>query len=129
MFCEKVWAPPGDPIYQSAEDFIHRCGRGNRWRGGLPLKHRSTIFPDVYHRLLKQRADVLVTHEAPSYWLGGYGQVAIDELARGLHATKTFHGHLHADQQYGSSLGFHGYGVGLRGIMDLYGQIVVPGEK
>ena len=127
VFREKVWAPPGAPLYQSAEDFTRHCRRGNRWRSGLPLKHRSTIFPDIYHQLFKQRADVLVTHEAPSYWHGDYGQAAIDGLARGLHVSKTFHGHLHADRKYGSSLGFHGYGVGLRGIMDLDGQVVVPG--
>ncbi len=129
VFRERVWAPPGGPQYESAEEFVRRCGHGNRWRDGLPLKHRSTIFPDVYHRMFKQRADVLVTHEAPSYRRGDYGQVAIAELARTLHVTKTFHGHLHADRQYGSSLGFHGYGVGLRGIMDLDGQVVVPGES
>ncbi len=92
------------------------------------MKHCSTIFPDVYHRLVKQRADVLVTHEAPSYWPRDHGQAAVAELTRGLHVTKTFHGHLHADRRNGSSLGFHGYGVGLRGIMDLAGQVVVPGE-
>ena len=129
VFREKVWGPPRSPLFESAEDFVRRAGRGNRWRGGLPLKHRSTIFPDVYYRLLKQRADVLVTHEAPSLWPSDYGKPAIDALARELQVSRSFHGHLHADRHHGSSLGFAAYGVGLHGIMDLDGQIVVPGEK
>ena len=129
VFRERVWAPPGLAQYESAEAFVRRCGRGDRWRDGLPLKHRSTIFPDDYRRLLKLRADVLVTHEAPSLWPSDYGKPAIDELARELQVSRSFHGHLHADRHHGSSLGFAAYGVGLHGIMDLDGQIVVPGEK
>ena len=129
VFREKVWVPPGDPIYQSAEDFIRRCGRGNRWRDGLPLKHRSTIFPDLYQRLSRQRADVLVTHEALSLWPGNYGQPDIDALARGMHVSRSYHGHLHADRHYGAAIGFSAYGVGLCGIMDLDGQVIVPGMR
>ena len=41
-----------------------RCGKGNRWRDGLPRKHRSSIFPEDYFRLESLHADILVTHEA-----------------------------------------------------------------
>lgn len=128
VFREKVWGPPAAPLFESAEDFLRRGGRGNRWRGGLPLKHRSTIFPADYHRMMKQRADVLVTHEAPSLWPSDYGKPAIDRLAQAMHVACGFHGHLHGDRAHGDSLGFTAYGVGLRGVMDLDGHAVVPGE-
>lgn len=128
VFREKVWGPPNAPLFESADEFVRRGGRGNRWRGGLPLKHRSTIFPSDYSRLLTQRADVLVTHEAPSLWPGNFGKPAIDGLAQGLRVGHSFHGHLHADRNHGGSLGFNAFGVGLCGITDLNGEVVVPGR-
>jgi hypothetical protein len=66
VFRGQVWTPPADWLYESAKEFTARCGRSNRWRDGLPRKHRSSIFPEDYFRLVSQRADILVTHEAPS---------------------------------------------------------------
>ena len=66
VFRGQVWTPPVDWLYESPEEFTARCGRGNRWRDGLPRKHRSSIFPEDYFRLVAQHADILVTHEAPS---------------------------------------------------------------
>ena len=64
VFRGQVWMPDGQPNYFCPATFIRRVGAGNIWRGGLPRRHRSTIFPSVYQSLLKQRADILVTHEA-----------------------------------------------------------------
>lgn len=65
VFRGQVWMPPVGWLYESPGEFAARCGAGNRWREGLPRKHRSSIFPEDYFRLLSQRADILVTHEAP----------------------------------------------------------------
>lgn len=129
IFREQVWRPPEPGNYTSAHDFVARCGKGNRWRGGLPLKHRSSIFPADWVSLSKLRADVLVTHEAPS--VHPHGFAAIDELARSLGVNKTFHGHHHDQLDYSAErarLGFEAFGVGLRGITDLDGQIIQAGE-
>jgi len=80
VFRHQVWAPPTLAQFRSREDFTARCGKGNLWRGGLPRKHRSSIFPDVYAQLALDRADILVTHEAPSCHPHGFE--AIDQLAR-----------------------------------------------
>ncbi len=95
--------------------------------GGL-LKHRSTIFPDVYRRLMSQRADILVTHEAPGAHPHGFE--VIDHLARTMGVKWLFHGHHHDSCDYSRQfdrLGFAAYGVGLRGITDLDGRIVWSG--
>ncbi len=65
VFRERVWMPPSEPVHASAGEFLRVAGTGNKWRGGLPLRHRTTIFADAYYGLAKIRADVLVTHEAP----------------------------------------------------------------
>jgi len=112
IFRGKVWAPPQD-----------------RWRGGLPLRHRSTIFPDTYAALSRQRADVLVTHEAPSYHPHGFE--AIELLAACMGVSASFHGHHHDRLDYSAFAardGFRAYGVGLRGITALDGTIVRVGE-
>jgi cytosine/adenosine deaminase-related metal-dependent hydrolase len=46
--------------------------------------------------LSKLRADILVTHEAPS--CHPYGFAAIDALARAMGVVRSFHGHQHDDQ-------------------------------
>lgn len=60
IFREKVWMPPAEPIYASAREFLRAAGNVDRWRGGLPLRHRTTIFADEYYALARMRADVLV---------------------------------------------------------------------
>jgi len=52
IFRGQIWDASGKPVFASKEDFLARCGKGNRWRGGMPRKHRSTIFPDDYHALM-----------------------------------------------------------------------------
>jgi hypothetical protein len=92
------------------------------------LRQRSTIFPDVYHRLARGRADVLVAHEAPSCHPLGYE--ANDLLAAALGAEAMFHGHHHDRLDYTrTALGFAVQGVGLRGITDLAGNVINRGER
>jgi len=124
VFRGKVWTPPAPSTFENPKQYLASCGKGNLWRGGLPLKHRSTIFPDDYERLQKQRADILVTHEAPSAHPHGFA--AIDDLARRLGVSTSFHGHHHDQLDYSTErtrLGFDAFGVGFRGIFDQDGRI------
>ena len=92
-----------------------RIRPAERWREGLPLRHRSSIFPDEYRRLSQQRADILVTHEG----LGGHphGWRALDDLAISLRVHVVVHGHLHqaidyvADGRLEPTAGFQAFGV------------------
>ena len=129
IFRGQVWAPPAEWLHARPEDFAARCGKGNLWRGGLPRKHRSSIFPADYFGLVGQRADILVTHEAPSSHPHGFD--AIDDLARSLGVSKAFHGHHHDRLDYSSHhkrLGFNAFGVGFCGISDANGRMVRPGD-
>lgn len=78
----------------------------------------GVIFPVDYERLQKQRADILVTHEAPSSHPHGF---AIDELASRMGVSKAIHGHHNDQLDYSAErtrLGFNAFGVGFRGIID-----------
>jgi predicted MPP superfamily phosphohydrolase len=97
-------------------------------RGKL-LTHRSSIFYADWLELHGQRADILVTHEAPSCHPNGFK--ALDELARALHVKASFHGHHHDRlnyQPHWDTLGFQAHGVGFCGITDQYGGMVVAGK-
>lgn len=129
VFRGQVWSPPEEPNFESAKEFAAKCGKGNLWRGGLPRKHHSTIFPQTYHSLAKQRADILVTHEAPSAHHNGFE--ALDELGRSLRIEKSFHGHHHDCKDYRTHderLGFKAFGVGCCGVSDLDGETVLSGH-
>jgi calcineurin-like phosphoesterase family protein len=80
-----------------------------RWRGGLPLWHRDTIFPDDFDQLAAQRFDVLVTHEAPSSHQHGFA--VIDQLAESGGARLIVHGHHH--DSYAATLP---NGIAVRGL-------------
>ena len=121
--------PPQSWGALSAREYTRTVGRGNRWRDGLPLKHRSTIFRDTYDLLTKQGANVLVTHEAPS--VHHHGFELVDELARQMQANTTFHGHHHDSMDYSSQwsqLGHKAYGVGFCGITTLDGTVIRIGN-
>ena len=126
IFRSQIWFTPGEPRYPSTEAFLAQCGKGNRWRGGLPRKHRSSIFPSDYNSLLQERADVLITHEAPSCHPHGFQ--AIDNLAVNLGARKVYHGHHHEHIEYSEEearrLGFRPFAVGYGQIRNENGQLL-----
>ncbi len=126
VFRGQIWMPEGDPHYRSASSFVRRAGHGNLWHGGLPRRHRTSIFPSVYDNLLRQRADVLVTHEAAGCHKKGFE--AIDRLGCALRVKWLFHGHQHEDHIYGRYKGMTVRGIGYRGIVDLAGNVIVPSQ-
>jgi predicted phosphodiesterase len=143
VFREKIWYPnkldpttgkPTEPQHQSYEAWARTLPPASR--AGKPeiaakqrLTHRSSIFPDVYWHLAEQRADILVTHEAPTPHPHGF--VALTELAQLMGVRQCFHGHQHDALPYAphyEAIGFELHGVGLRGITGRSGQVIVPGE-
>lgn len=126
IFRGHIWMPPAHPVYSSPEHYLQHCGKANQWRGGLPRKQRSSIFYVDYQALLHEKADILVTHEAPSCHTWGFS--ALDRLGQSLSIKKSFHGHQHDSLDYrehDARLGFQAYGVALRAIMDENGNPVV----
>jgi predicted phosphodiesterase len=115
VFRETIWTPPREPAFVSVADRLKVIRPSERWRGGLPLRHRSSIFPEVYRHLSRQRADILVTHEG----LGGHprGWRALDELTIALQVQVVAHGHLHetidyvGDGRLDPGAGYQAFGV------------------
>jgi 3',5'-cyclic AMP phosphodiesterase CpdA len=96
IFRGKVWYPRetlSDPEFASKADYVRSLKHQERWRGGLPLRMRDTLYPDDVAALARVRADVLVTHEAPSSHQHGF--VGIDAAAAACHARLVVHGHHH----------------------------------
>jgi predicted phosphodiesterase len=101
VFKPSVWYPRLDddaqqiepPRFRNCSAFLAAQPRSRWWRGGLPLWHRDSIFPDDVDRLAEQRFDILVTHEAPSCHRHGFA--VIDELAAAGGARLIVHGHHH----------------------------------
>lgn len=154
IFRSEAWYPQDsaeiEPTYASYQELIEAEMEAERWKefrrlksagqepSGLPsppmigkaLKHRSTIFWDVWVELYGQQADILVTHEAPTCHPHGFA--AIDVLAQSMGVKFAFHGHHHDRLNYASHderLGFSTHGVGLRGVTDMYGGMIKPGEQ
>ncbi len=117
VFRPRVWYPraeaPGEsiepPRYETRAAFLASLRPGEAWRGGLPLWHRDTIFPEDVARLAQERFDVLVTHEAPTSHEHGFA--VIDQLARSGGAAWVVHGHHHRSYT-GTLTG----GVSVRGL-------------
>jgi predicted phosphodiesterase len=101
VFKPSVWYPRPDewaqqaepPRFRNSNTFLAAQPTARRWRGGLPLWHRDSIFPDDVDQLAKQRFDILVTHEAPSSHRHGFS--VIDDLAAAGGARLIVHGHHH----------------------------------
>lgn len=132
IFRGEVWHPPEDArhtSYAALEASEKYLPRVKAQRTERALKHASTIFPASYETLANQRADILVTHEAPS--CHPYGFEAINWLARTLRVQAMFHGHHHDCRNYRAwdeALRFKAYGVGFCGIMDMNGGKLLAGD-
>lgn len=132
VFLGEVWHPPGDiqhESYAALERSQVNRPAVKAHRNERARKHRSTIFPDEYFQLVGQRANILITHEAPSCHPHGFE--VIDDLARSLRVHTTFHGHQHDRLDYTNHrerMGFTAYGVGFCGITDQDGSIICIGD-
>ncbi len=94
VFRPRVWDPAASaPRFQTRAAFLDSLRPNGLWRGGLPLWHRDTIFPEDIESLAAQRFDVLVAHEAPTTHEHGFA--VLDNLARDAGARLIVHGHHH----------------------------------
>jgi len=136
VFEKAIWHPEvndGEPSWLSFEDYAAeqkiRAGRGEAVVAvGRTLKHRTSIFYDVYLELHGCPADVLVAHEAPACHPRGYG--LLDDLAQSMGVSKVFHGHHHDNLDYSTTGRVEPYsvhGIGYRGIADLDGTCLRKG--
>lgn len=130
-FLGRVWYPPEEPRFRDQKEALK--GKEFHHREGVrpSPKYLSAIYPAEIEKLAKQRADILLTHEAPSCHPRGFA--VLDELARNLRVVRAFHGHHHDDltADYAlkrESLGFDV--VGLRGlqIKNGLGEEIYEGE-
>ena len=123
-FQAKTWYPPDRPAKaQSRREFLHIMGKGNWWRGGLPLKRRGAIWPAEYDALAAKRADVLVTHEAPG--CHRYGFDVLTDLAHAMGASTHYHGHLHVHYADGpDDRGLTVRGVALGAAINEAGEVL-----
>lgn len=153
IFREKIWYPKFDlnaaSNYDNYDAFISaglEASRLNKQKKshhltrkcldvisqkltGQTLTHKSSIFYEDWLNLTDQRADILVTHEAPS--CHPYGFKAIDVLAQSMQVKTSFHGHHHDRLDYASqneTLGFMAHGVGFRGVSNQHGVMVLAGD-
>lgn len=146
VFRGEIWTPPAEPNCKSFDGYVRatkgkqaphdsaiKSERYARLFAGKLLKHRSSIFPQTLRALATQRADVLITHEAPSCHPHGWNE--IDKLARAMRVRLVVHGHHHDSLPYPDAeekLGFSMVGVGLPGITavdaDLNTTVIRPGE-
>ena len=117
VFKPRVWYPRADgpsdriepPRFATRAAFQSALRPDETWRGGLPLWHRDTIFPEDFECLAGQRFDIPVSHEAPSSHPHGFA--VIDELAAVAGASLIVHGHHH--QSYDATMP---NGVRVRGL-------------
>ncbi len=122
-----------EPKYRNRIEHAKSTPQQDRWRQGPVLRHWSSIYPSEIESLARQRADVLVTHEAPGYHPKGFS--ILDTLAQAMGVKVSVHGHHHDAIDSSSNWqkqGFKSFGVGLAGIttIDLKGNslVVVPGR-
>lgn len=123
VFKPRVWHPIecNPPQFHARSEFLGALPPSEHWRGGLPLWHRDTIFPEDFDRLRAHRFDILVTHEAPSSHR--YGFTEIDVLARDCGARLIVHGHHH--QSYEATLP---HGIRVRGLGLAEPWAITPGD-
>jgi calcineurin-like phosphoesterase family protein len=125
VFKPRVWYPrpePGSeriepPSFTTRATFLASLRPHEVWRGGLPLWHRDTVFPEDFDLLRGTACDILVTHEAPSSHPHGFA--VIDALAATCGARLIVHGHHHTSYEAVLPNGIRVRGLGLAELWPL----------
>lgn len=117
IFKEAIWMPPDPPKWLDKKHWS-QCKPSNVKKMPLHLDH--AIWHHEFDKMKRTvRADILVTHEAPS--CHRHGKKAIDELAEAIGAKKIFHGHHHNYYQ-DAIKDIAVTGVAIGGITNLAGE-------
>ena len=112
VFRKRIWSPPDPPAFQTYDAWrSDRIARRPPREWGLAetaeeRRHRTSIFPECIAALAQQRADILVSHEAPECRDDGRGWSAIGDLARHMGVRHVFHGHHHDQPDYAQASRF-----------------------
>ncbi|MDN3517263.1 metallophosphoesterase [Aquisalimonas lutea] len=130
-FQGRIWHPhegDGQPRFAKRRDYLHKLAPRERWRGSLPLKNRAAIWWEDVEALWDERADVLVTHEAPACHPLGFH--IFDELAEAMGARVIIHGHHHVAYRWDAADGSRTViGLGLAGVSNGAGRIRALGRE
>lgn len=131
-FRPRIWEPPALPRLRGrAElpDDVRQMSRGWRPDHIEALVHSlgsTAIWPEDYDYLAAQRADILVTHEAPSSHPAG--SAALDALARAMGARLIVHGHHHVNYLATAEDGLQALGVAAAWGATETGDVLWEGE-
>lgn len=87
----------------------------------------AAIWPEDLEALSREKADILVTHEAPSSHPAGLR--VLDDLARAMGARLIVHGHHHITSRAEAPDGLRVLGVGVAWAVGLDGAVVWKGAK
>jgi len=118
IFAGRIWSPSEPPKWKNKKHWLD-CMPSNIKK--IPLKMDNAIWFHEFEAMKKQvRADILVTHEAPSSYR--YGFQAIDELALAIGVNKIFHGHHHTYYNKVLNNGISVTGTALGGVVNLLGE-------
>jgi len=130
VFRGRVWRPPAEPIFASRDEHLRTIKKCERYKGCLPVRHCSTIYPSDLLPLQLQHADVLVAHDAPSTYQHGdvHGWQVYDDLARSLGAKVIVHGHYHYPYARRNADGVLCIGLGLAEVTML-DTLIAAGER
>jgi predicted phosphodiesterase len=132
-FRPRVWSPPAPPRLRHR----HQLGDDLASLGPVygPQQHAAlahslstaAIWPEDVETLASQKADILVTHEAPSSHPSG--SAVIDELARAMGARLVVHGHHHVASRARAQDGLTVFGVASAWGTAIDGTVLWEGEK
>tara|TARA_R110001599_G_scaffold127379_8_gene300746 strand:+ start:10730 stop:11440 length:711 start_codon:yes stop_codon:yes gene_type:complete len=125
VFMQRVWHPGlGPPKFATRESYISQLPKKDRHR--LPMTVAGAVWFEDYEALFDQKADILVTHEAPGCHRNGFDD--LDSLADAMGCRLIVHGHHHQYYQTSVNQGrTRVLGVGYRGVCDVEGNRLIPG--
>jgi predicted phosphodiesterase len=132
-FHTRVWNPPKPARLVSRDQLgadMATLGPGWSADAAASLARNLAslaIWPEDVVRLAGMRADVLVTHEAPSSHRSG--AAVLDDLARSMGARLVVHGHHHIGYRATAEDGLVAQGVGAAWGIDLSGRRHWAGDK
>lgn len=126
VFRGQIWMPPNKPLFFDPIHYCQYCPE-KIWHGGIPLRHRTSIFPSDFELLEQQQADILISHEAPKPHPSGFN--VINQLAQKMGVKQIYHGHHHDNFSYPQTAqnSLQIINVGFRSLCDEQGNYLFIG--